>query len=77
MGRSGKPSIPGYFRIKTKSTVSIEVDGKGVGSLEKEKYVDIDKSETSTLMVLPKDRSNFFETVRNKLNWDKDRGTRC
>lgn len=65
------------IRIRTSSKVSIEVDGKGVGSLEKDKYVDIDKSETSTLMVLPKDRSNFFETVRNKLNWDKDRGTRC
>ncbi|MEF8797863.1 MAG: NAD(+)/NADH kinase [Candidatus Bipolaricaulota bacterium] len=65
------------IRIKTNSNVSIEVDGKGVGSLEKGKYVDIDKSETSTLMVLPEDRSNFFETVRNKLNWDKDRGTSC
>lgn len=64
------------IRIKTNSHVSIEVDGKGVGSLEEEKYVDIDKSETPTLMVLPEDRSNFFETVRNKLNWDKDRGTR-
>ncbi|MFW6104767.1 MAG: NAD(+)/NADH kinase [Candidatus Bipolaricaulota bacterium] len=65
------------IRIKTNSDVFIEVDGKGVGSLEKGKYVDIDKSETSTLMVLPENRSNFFETVRNKLNWDKDRGTRC
>lgn len=65
------------IRIRTDSHVSIEVDGKSVESLGKDKFVDIDKSDTPTLMIIPEDRNNFFETVRNKLNWDKDRGTRC
>lgn len=62
--------------IKTNTPVSIQIDGRNIGDLEKNKSIGIDKSVTPTLMVVPDFRSNFFETVRNKLNWDKNRGSR-
>lgn len=64
------------IRARTKTPVVIEVDGKKVESLEKGKSVKMTRSETPTLMIVPDDQSDFFETVRNKLNWAKDRGTR-
>ncbi len=64
------------IRARTKTPVVIEVDGKKVESLEKGKSVEMTRSETPTLMIVPDDQSDFFETVRNKLNWAKDRGTR-
>lgn len=62
--------------IKTNTPVSIQIDGRNIGDLEKNKSLEIDRAETPTLMLVPDFRSNFFETVRNKLNWDKDRGSR-
>ncbi|MFP4507871.1 MAG: NAD(+)/NADH kinase [Candidatus Acetothermia bacterium] len=62
--------------VKTNTPVVIEVDGKNVGSLDEGKTVEMAKSETPTLMIVPDDQSDFFQTVRNKLNWAKDRGTR-
>ncbi|MCF7890432.1 NAD(+)/NADH kinase [Candidatus Bipolaricaulota bacterium] len=60
--------------IKTNTPVSIQIDGRKIGDLKKNKSIEIDKSDTPTLMLVPDFRSNFFETVRNKLNWDKNRG---
>ncbi|MFB6290256.1 MAG: NAD(+)/NADH kinase [Candidatus Bipolaricaulia bacterium] len=65
------------IRIKTNTPVSIQIDGRDIGDLKRNKSVIIDKSETPTLMLVPHSQSNFFETVRNKLNWDKDRGSRA
>lgn len=62
--------------IKTKTPVSIQIDGRDIGNLRKNKFIEIHESDTPTLMLVPDFRSNFFETVRNKLNWDKDRGSR-
>lgn len=64
------------IRTRTKTPVVIEVDGKKVSGLEEGKSVEMTRSETPTLMIVPDDQSDFFETVRNKLNWAKDRGTR-
>ncbi len=64
------------IEIRTKSPVSIQMDGQEIADLEESRSLTIDKSPSPTLMIVPKFRSNFFETVRNKLNWDKDRGTR-
>jgi NAD+ kinase len=63
--------------IRTNTPVSVQIDGRDIGNLEEDSTIAIDKSETPTLMLVPESRSNFFETVRNKLNWDKDRGTRA
>ncbi|MBS3736817.1 MAG: NAD(+)/NADH kinase [Candidatus Bipolaricaulota bacterium] len=62
--------------IKTNTPVSIQIDGRNIGDLEKNNSIEIDRADTPTLMLVPDFRSNFFETVRNKLNWDKDRGSR-
>ena len=62
--------------IRTNTPVSLQIDGRDIGNLEKNRSIEIDKSDSPTLMLVPEFRSNFFETVRNKLNWDKDRGTR-
>ncbi len=64
------------IKVRTSTPVSIQMDGRDVGTLSKNKSIAIDKAPTPTLMIIPESRSNFFETVRNKLNWDKDRGTR-
>jgi len=64
------------MEIKARSPVAVQLDGQDVINLGKSSSVKIDKSPTPTLMVVPGFRDNFFETVRNKLNWDKDRGTR-
>lgn len=61
---------------RTNTPVVIEVDGKQVGSLTEGKSLEMAKSETPTLMLVPDEQSDFFETVRNKLNWAKDRGSR-
>ncbi len=64
------------MEIKARSPVAVQLDGQDVINLGKSSSIKIDKSPTPTLMVVPGFRDNFFETVRNKLNWDKDRGTR-
>jgi len=63
--------------IRTNTPVSVQIDGRDIGNLEEGSTIAIDKAETPTLMLVPESRSNFFETVRNKLNWDKDRGSRA
>ena len=65
------------IQIKTNTPVSIHIDGRHIGDIGKKRRIKIDKSDTPTLMLIPDARSNFFETVRNKLNWDKDRGSRA
>lgn len=64
------------INIDTDTPVSIQTDGRNIGDLKKNRSIEIGKSDTPTLMLVPDFRSNFFETVRNKLNWDKDRGSR-
>jgi len=64
------------IRVKTNTPAVIEVDGKRVGELEPEQSTIMARSDTPTLMIIPEGQGNFFETVRNKLNWDRDRGTR-
>jgi len=64
------------IRVKTNTPAVVEVDGKRVGELEPEQSAIMARSDTPTLMIIPEGQGNFFETVRNKLNWDKDRGTR-
>lgn len=64
------------IRVKTNTPAVVEVDGKRIGELEPGQSAIMTRSETPTLMIIPEGQGNFFETVRNKLNWDKDRGTR-
>ncbi len=64
------------IRVKTNTPAVVEVDGKRIGELEPEQSAIMTRSDTPTLMIIPEGQGNFFETVRNKLNWDKDRGTR-
>ncbi len=64
------------IRVETNNPAVIEVDGKRIGKLEPETSATMTKSDTPTLMIIPDGQGSFFETVRNKLNWDKDRGTR-
>lgn len=64
------------IRVKTNNPAVVEVDGKRIESLEPGKSAIMTKSDTPTFMIIPDGQGNFFETVRNKLNWDKDRGTR-
>ena len=65
------------IHIKTNTPVSVQIDGRDIGAIDKNRTIEITKSDTPTLMLVPSFRSNFFETVRNKLNWDKDRGSRA
>ncbi len=64
------------IRVKTNNPAVVEVDGKRIEGLKPGKSAVMTKSDTPTLMIIPEGQGNFFETVRNKLNWDKDRGTR-
>ncbi|MBS3786739.1 NAD(+)/NADH kinase [Candidatus Bipolaricaulota bacterium] len=64
------------INVKTNTPVSIQIDGRHIGDLEKNESIEINRANTPTLMLVPDFRSNFFETVRNKLNWDKNRGSR-
>lgn len=64
------------IRVETNNLAVVEIDGKHIGKLKPKTSATMTKSDTPTLMIIPEGQGNFFETVRNKLNWDKDRGTR-
>jgi len=60
--------------LEARTKVIIQVDGHNFGKLKDGERVKIVKSSIPTLMVVPRVRSGFFETVRNKLNWGLNRG---